>query len=83
MYPVIQAPTRFTDRSSTLIDHILVKLPAKYINNKVTAGNLIYDLTDHLPNFVFIDLSIPSVLNRPHIRLLTKRKIAIYKAKFD
>ena len=82
MYPVIQAPTRFTDRSSTLIDHILVKLPAKYINNKVTAGNLIHDLTDHLPNFVFIDFTIPLILNRPYIRLLTKRKIASYKAKF-
>ena len=57
MYPVIQAPTRFTDRNATLIDHILVKLPAKYINNRVTAGNLIYDLTDHLPNFVFIDFT--------------------------
>ena len=82
LYPVIQGPTRFTDRSCSLIDHILVKLPAKYINNKVTAGNLIHDLTDHLPNFVFIDFTIPLILNRPYIRLLTKRKIATYKDKF-
>ena len=74
MYPVMQGPTRFTDRSSSLINHILVKLPAKYINNKVTAGNLIYDISNHLPNFVFIDFTIPLILNRPYIRLLTKKK---------
>ena len=83
MYPVIQAPTRFTDKSSSLIDHILVKLPVKYINNKVTAGNLIHDLTDHLPNFVFIDFNIPQILHRPYIRLMTKNRIAKYKNKFD
>ena len=80
--PVIQAPTRFNDRSATLIDHILIKLPAKYINNKITAGNLIYDLTDHLPNFAFIDFTAPHLVNRPYTRLMTKRKIENYKAKF-
>lgn len=81
LYPVIQAPTRYNDRSTTLIDHILIKLPTKYINNKITAVNLIHDLPDHLPNFVFIDFTAPKLVNRPYTRLITKRKIKNYKKK--
>ena len=44
--PCITLPTRFTDVSATLIDHIMVKVPQKIIQNKVSAGNLVTDITD-------------------------------------
>ena len=53
--PCITLPTRITDHSATLIDHIFIKCPKKIIQNKCSSGNLITDLSDHLPNFTFFD----------------------------
>ena len=53
--PVVVMPTRITDRSATLIDHIYYSDCSKHdCNDIITAGNLWCDITDHLPNFVFI-----------------------------
>ena len=49
--PQILQPTRITDHTATLIDNIFLN------SNKETftiSGNFIYDLTDHLPNFLII-----------------------------
>lgn len=49
--PHILQPTRITDHSSTLIDNI-------FFNSTVhlsMSGNIVYDLTDHLPNFLIIN----------------------------
>ena len=54
--PCITIPTRITARSATIIDHIFVKIPPKLIQIKCSSGNLITDLSDHLPNFTFLDL---------------------------
>ena len=56
--PCINLPTRFCDTTATLIDHIMIKVPRKLIQSKVSAGNLLTDITDHLPNFVFINTKI-------------------------
>ena len=53
--PCITLPTRFSESSATLIDHIMVKVPRKLIKTKVTSGILVTDITDHLSNFVIID----------------------------
>ncbi|XP_022794305.1 uncharacterized protein LOC111333046 [Stylophora pistillata] len=47
--PIITKPTRLTDHTATLIDHI-------YTNcfKKLTAGILTVDLTDHLPIFCIV-----------------------------
>lgn len=49
--PQILQPTRITDHSATLIDNILFNS----VEHFLIGGNLVYDLTDHLPNFLIIN----------------------------
>lgn len=49
--PYILQPTRITNHSVTLIDNIFFNS----LENFTVSGNVIYDLTDHLPNFIIID----------------------------
>ena len=49
--PHILQPTRVTDHSSTLIDNIFFNS----IEHFIISGNLVYDLTDHLPNFIILN----------------------------
>ena len=44
-------PTRITSHSSTLIDNIFFN----FIEYQAISGNLLHDLTDHLPNFLIIE----------------------------
>ena len=74
LIPSITIPTRFTERTTTLIDHIFVRLPQTKINNMVTSGNLITDISDHLSNFSIIDIDIRTTKERPYIRLYNKKK---------
>ena len=76
--PCITLPTRITDHSISLIDHIFLKIPKKLIQNKCSSGNLIVDISDHLPNFSFIDIKTPSIKDRPFIRLFTDTKIELF-----
>ena len=46
--PHIIKPTRITTYSATLIDNIFFNS----IDYQTLCGNLLYDLTDHLPNFL-------------------------------
>ena len=69
--PCITLPTRITNHSTTLIDHIFVKMPKKLIQNKVSSGNIIVDIADHLPNFTFINIKTPTIKDRPNIGLFT------------
>ena len=48
--PQILQPTRITDHSATLIDNIFFNS----LEHFRISGNLIYDLTDHLPNFLVV-----------------------------
>ena len=54
----ILQPTKVTDHSSTLIDNIFFNS----IEHFIISGNLVYDLTDHLPNFIILNKfsSLPS-----------------------
>ena len=49
--PHILQPTRITNHSATLIDNIFFNS----ITHHTISGNIIYDLTDHLPNFLIIN----------------------------
>ena len=49
--PHIVQPTRITDHSSTLIDNIFFNS----LDYPCISGNIIYDLSDHLPNFLAIN----------------------------
>ena len=73
--PCITLPTRITDHSATILDHILLRTPSRLIQNKVSAGNLISGLSDHLSNFMVLDLNVYSFQDRPKIRLYTDKKV--------
>ena len=49
--PYILQPTRITDHSATLIDNIFFNS----LEHFTISGNIIYDLTDHLPNFLILN----------------------------
>ena len=76
--PCITLPTRIRNYSTTLIDHIFIKNPRKLIQNKCSSGNLIFDITDHLPNFMFLNIEVPLIKDRPYIRLFTENRIKLF-----
>ena len=57
--PLILQPTRVTDHSATLIDNIFFNS----LEYSVISGNIVYDLTDHLPNFLIINKYEPLSAN--------------------
>ena len=77
--PCITLPTRIRNHSISLIDHIFIKTPNKLIQNKCSSGNLITDISDHLPNFSFLDIKTPSINDRPFIRLFTEKKVQLFE----
>ena len=59
--PHILQPTRITDHSATLIGNIFLNS----LEHLVISGNIVYDLTDHLPNFLIMDkfTTLPQKVN--------------------
>ena len=51
--PTILLPTRVTNRSYTLIDHIFYY--SKTFKNNFLTGNLFTDISDHFANFLLLD----------------------------
>ena len=49
--PYILQPTRITDHSATLIDNIFLNS----IEHFTISGNIVHDLSDHLPNFLIFN----------------------------
>ena len=81
--PCISVPTRITERTVTLIDHIFIRLPKSKINSLTSSGCLISDISDHLPNFLILQLKAKSNKDRPLIRSYTKKNIAKYKSNIS
>ena len=50
-HPHILQPTRITDHSTTLIDNVFFNS----IEHITICGNVVYGLSDHLPNFVILN----------------------------
>ena len=50
LLPKITLPTRVTETTATLIDHIFTNIN----NDKCLAGTLLTDISDHFSNFIFI-----------------------------
>ena len=68
--PYILQPTRITNHSTTLIDNIFFN-SLEYF---AISGNIIYDLTDHLPSFLILNKfsSLPpnvKIFKRDYFRL--------------
>ena len=75
--PMIVMPTRITDRSATLIDHMYFfegqNLKRSYV---AKSGNLLSDLTDHLPNFMILSSPKPvKPTERPLVRIFSENNI--------
>ena len=83
LIPNIAIPTRFTDRSATLIDHMFTRLPKSKVNNKITSGNLVTDISDHLFNFTIIDMEVKRTKDRPLIRRYTKENVELFKQNIE
>ena len=63
--PLITHPTRITYHSATLIDNIFFNSLEHY----TLSGNILTDLTDHLPNFVIINkICVTNTKNKTHKR---------------
>ena len=62
--PVITKPTRITDHSSTLIDHIYTNVP---IQNIVT-GIALIDISDHFPIFSLYNTSVRRIKKTIYLR---------------
>ena len=78
--PNIVMPTRITDCSATIIDHVYYYEGIYSKKNfQVNSGNIWSDITDHLPNFMLLVTSNDSInirtINRPLIRLLSPKNI--------
>jgi len=68
-------PTRITSRSATLIDHIYYYRGNNNKHNmKPKSGNLLNDITDHLPNYLLVlrNKTFPLV-ERPLVRVFSKQ----------
>jgi hypothetical protein len=82
MIPHITLPTRLMDNSATLIDHILVQYDHSDTHDRITTGNLINDISDHLPNFILVGNKTDNQRqenDRPFIRLMSNNNIKKFK----
>ena len=79
--PKINLPTRITDHSCTLIDHIFLRLPNKYKDISTHSGCIFSDISDHLPLFLGLTLENKPSNNRPFVRIINDRTIEIFKNK--
>ena len=68
LIPSITVPTRITQSTASLIDHIFTNSALE----KSVAGTLISDITDHFSNFIFIDMLRQKLT---HPKYVTYRKI--------
>lgn len=83
--PYIITPTRITDHSATLIDHIFVRLTSQVIDCETISGNILTDITDHLVNFFHIDDNKKQTpkIERPKIRVFSEKNIEDFKTKLQ
>jgi len=80
--PTISIPTRITERSTSLIDHICIYRPLKMLNNQINSGCLLVDVSDHLPVFMIMNTKLSkSVPTRKLIRIISDKNINIFNNK--
>ena len=70
--PTILLPTRVTNHSCTLIDHIFYY--SKTFKDNFISGNLFTDITDHFANFLILESKKKSLKkDRPNIRIFSDK----------
>jgi hypothetical protein len=77
-YPLIIEPTRITEHSATLIDHIMYN---GIHEEKCFSGNIISSITDHFPNYAFIPVPKCKVKNSSmsYVRIYNSTNITTFK----
>lgn len=81
--PLVFLPTRITDSSATIIDHIFSNC---YPSSKLAAGIITVDIADHLANFLFIHdngRQSKAIDDRPSIRIFSNKNICNFYGKLS
>lgn len=76
--PSLNLPIRISHHSATLIDHIIVKIPHRHIQNKYSSCNLFNNICDNLPNFTLLNIKMPPIQNRPYVRTFSRENIELF-----
>ena len=74
----ITRPTRITEYTATLIDHIFLRLPVRKMTTPVNSGVLFIDITDHLPVFLLLhdeNQNGNREISRPKTRIFSESNI--------
>jgi len=73
--PSIMMPTGKTPFTATLIDHIYY-YPGSHNSKNITlkSGNILSDVTDHLPNYTLITSKKVKCECRPYVRIFFSKK---------
>ena len=82
----IVMPTRITDKSATIIDHICYSPGPKYnFSFSVHSGNIWCDITDHLPNYcLLVGMKYMTVLRLIlHLRNFNRKLNVVIKIASD
>ena len=61
----------------------MVRVKKKLIQNKVSSGNLVTEITDYLSNFVILDTKPNKIKKRPLVRIFTERKIQKFNSTIN
>ena len=79
--PHLTLPIKITENSITLIDHILIKIDRHNIDEQIISGNLINDISDHLPNIVLFGnhKTGSEQKNRKYVRIYSENNINMFK----
>ena len=56
----------------------MLRTPKKFQQSKCSSGNLICDKSDHLPNFMILDIDSHCKNERPFIRIFSENKIKVF-----
>lgn len=76
---IVNAPTRITKNSQTIIDHIYLKSHNKL---EIKTGILLESISDHLCNFVNVKIHNKlDMNNRPKVQLINKKNMSTFKEK--
>ena len=79
-FPVITKPTRVTESSATLIDHIWINNPDTNEQSKMKSGIIVHDLTDHLPIFIIRKANVhPQGYSKIKFRVFSDENISKFK----
>ncbi len=83
--PTITLPTRITEDTISLIDHIIINgTESCRTYNTYQSGNIYNDITDHLPIFIILKGEKNTErVERPMIRIYSKANIAKFSEKLN